>query len=717
MEAPKSNVPEVETFLNKVERDIFSCTKSKKVKDNLTHEERTTLKNWRKDELFNKDSENLLRLQDKGKRFIYVDKETDIIKTEEQINDSNFINIRNDRTSSHIDKVRQWVNKWHKKKQISDDWKEYILNENATPAKNTPLYKTHKENTPVRVITSGCNTAIENLSIFVDKICLPLAQTNVTLIKDTSHLLDIIDNLNLNSIPDTALLVSFDIINMYPSIDNRKGIAAVKAALNKRTNKSPSTECVIEALHICLENKNSVFAGKHLIQTNGTAMGTHNSCSYSDIALEAHDNSIIAAKNNLYFELMFFGRFRDDCLSLWNGNLQKLNDFFVYMNSLDPSLQFSMEIGGKTFKKDEFTILLNTSNSCLDDLQTAAKKEIMFLDLHLYKTNGKIETAIYSKPTDSHLFLHGLSCHRKSSIDGVAKGVALRLRRICSNEDKYKESSRTYKAYLVNRGHSVTTVLKSFEKIDNMCRNEARQKSVKNFSSDSLIFCSTYNPLGPNMKNIIDNHSKLLHETPGLEQVFPPNCFKWSTRRPSNLKELLTRADPYNIKHDTQEGLIFGYHKCNSVCDSCQNYVKEGNSFKCNSTGRTFKIKRNTTCETQNVIYVAFCKVCSFQGVGSTTKWKPRLRNYKSQIKNLVGKCHINKHFFGPCRGPLEEPASNMYFMLVDCLNNVNGLSAQAIDDILLQKEKWWIGNLITQHKGMNGKHDWNRKKRTDPEK
>ena len=113
-------------------------------------------------------------------------------------------------------------------------------------------------------------------------------------------------------------------------------------------------------------------------------------------------------------------------------------------------------------------------------------------------------------------------------------------------------------------------------------------------------------------------------------------------------------------------------------------------------TGRTFKIKRNTTCETQNVIYVAFCKVCSFQGVGSTTKWKPRLRNYKSQIKNLVGKCHINKHFFGPCRGPLEEPASNMYFMLVDCLNNVNGLllsglicpSHSTTDDEVFQKHE-----------------------------
>ena len=159
------------------------------------------------------------------------------------------------------------------------------------------------------------------------------------------------------------------------------------------------------------------------------------------------------------------------------------------------------------------------------------------------------------------------------------------------------------------------------------------------------------------------------------------------------------------------------YKKCNSVCDSCANYVREGDTVVSNATGRKFKIKRDTTCESNNVIYVVFCKVCKFQGVGSTTKWKPRLRNYKSQIKKSVGACRINRHFFGPCRGPIEEPSSSMYFMLVDCLNNVDGLSTEKIDELLLQREKWWIGNLVTQHRGLNGKHDWNRKERSEVEK
>ena len=108
-------------------------------------------------------------------------------------------------------------------------------------------------------------------------------------IKDTAHLLTIIDTLNENSISDDTKCVSFDIVNMFPSIDNERGIEAVKSLLNSRTINNPSTECIIEGLKLCLYNNNSVFANEHLLQTNGTATGAPNSCSYADIAVASLD--------------------------------------------------------------------------------------------------------------------------------------------------------------------------------------------------------------------------------------------------------------------------------------------------------------------------------------------------------------------------------------------------------------------------------------------
>ena len=44
-----------------------------------------------------------------------------------------------------------------------------------------------KENNPVRVITSGYNTAVEKLSIFVENVFLELASELTSRIKDTFH--------------------------------------------------------------------------------------------------------------------------------------------------------------------------------------------------------------------------------------------------------------------------------------------------------------------------------------------------------------------------------------------------------------------------------------------------------------------------------------------------------------------------------------------------
>ena len=60
---------------------------------------------------------------------------------------------------------------------------------------------------------------------------------------------------------------------MYPSIDNDRGIATVRNALETRAYKSPSTDCLIEGSEICLKCNNSRFGSQNLLQLNGTATG------------------------------------------------------------------------------------------------------------------------------------------------------------------------------------------------------------------------------------------------------------------------------------------------------------------------------------------------------------------------------------------------------------------------------------------------------------
>ena len=127
------------------------------------------------------------------------------------------------------------------------------VNLEAKPAKNSTLYKTYSDGTPVRLLTAGCDTAVENLAIFVEKHCTPMTQDIKTRIKDTQHLLCIIDDLNKTILPPNTKLVAFDIHNMYQSIDNKRGVE------------------VIRNLEICFTCNNSKFAKQNLLQSNGIA--------------------------------------------------------------------------------------------------------------------------------------------------------------------------------------------------------------------------------------------------------------------------------------------------------------------------------------------------------------------------------------------------------------------------------------------------------------
>ena len=103
-------------------------------------------------------------------------------------------------------------------------------------------------------------------------------------IKDTGHMLDIIDETNNSNLPTNSIIVSFDIVNMFTSIDNKCGLKSVHNILELRESKFPPTSCIIETLELCLSCNNSIFNNMNYLQIHGTAQGPHISCSYADLA-------------------------------------------------------------------------------------------------------------------------------------------------------------------------------------------------------------------------------------------------------------------------------------------------------------------------------------------------------------------------------------------------------------------------------------------------
>lgn len=118
---------------------------------------------------------------------------------------------------------------------------------------------------------------LENLSAFTEFYLQPLAQELPSFIKDTTDLLNKIEHLNTSGpFPTGTLLVSWDMVSMFPNTDNKLGLFAFRKALNARENIFPSTTCILEAIKICLKSNHSVFKENFFLQIHGTVMGPKN---------------------------------------------------------------------------------------------------------------------------------------------------------------------------------------------------------------------------------------------------------------------------------------------------------------------------------------------------------------------------------------------------------------------------------------------------------
>ena len=69
---------------------------------------------------------------------------------------------------------------------------------------------------------------------------------------DSNHLLDITDNMNSMFLPVNAILFSFDIVSMFPNVDNKPGLDAVKSVLLKKSTNTPPVECIFRRFRTLL---------------------------------------------------------------------------------------------------------------------------------------------------------------------------------------------------------------------------------------------------------------------------------------------------------------------------------------------------------------------------------------------------------------------------------------------------------------------------------
>ena len=140
-------------------------------------------------------------------------------------------------------------------------------------------------------------------------------------------------------------------------------------------------------------------------------------------------------------------------------------------------------------------------------------------------------------------------------------------------------------AYLANREHTPKEVIKNFEEVKQISRQEARTERIRNDQKKHRFF-TEFNPNSPNIANIIKKHEHMLRGHEKCNKLFPPGSFQVVNRRGKNLREVILRADPYSTKSFEVE---YEYSKCGR-CDSCKNFVVGSSSVRSTATGKVIII-------------------------------------------------------------------------------------------------------------------------------
>ena len=86
---------------------------------------------------------------------------------------------------------------------------------------------------------------------------------------------------------------------------------------------------------------------------------------------------------------------------------------------------------------------------------------------------------LYCKSTDTHQFLHFRSCHRYSYKKSIPYGQAIRMKRICSNEENISSRLEDLEHWFCSSDYKKEMVHSKIQKVHSMNREDLL-KNVKN---------------------------------------------------------------------------------------------------------------------------------------------------------------------------------------------------------------------------------------------
>ena len=602
---PPKGHPNLEVFLSKIEEELFKIIETPLNYSNLTKEE------WQAVRSLADDRSIVIKKADKGSSIVIWDRVDYLKEANKQLSDKNVykeVEFKEKMLTELVETSNTFFKNLKSRGCISEKDLKYFSYEFKKTSNLGKLYllpKIHKRlsDVPGRPVISNCGTPTERISEFLDLHLKPIMRDGNSYIRDSSHFLEKIKS--IRSIPDNAMLVTADVVGLYPSIPHSSGLNSLRKALEKRLNKQMPTNDLVKMAKFVLSNNYFEFSEKVFQQISGTAIGTKFAPPYACIYMEEVETEFLKTQR---LKPLTWLRFIDDIFFIWTHGEENLKNFMEDFNNFKPNLKF-------TFECD--------------------RNSINFLDLNVKLNNRELTKSVYIKPTDRHQYLHYKSSHPDHIKRSIVYSQTLRASRLCSFKEDFVDHSEKMKTWFSKRGYPDKIIENEMKKVN---FSESRRKTK---SATGVPFVVTYHPRLKTLGKIIHENLNLLYMNDVVKDTFTPGPMV-SFRTSRKLSSYLVRAKLYPLERTV------GSRKCSKKrCEVCEN-VQNSDTFQSSVTTETFKINHRLTCDDKCLVYLFTCKTCSKQYTGETTdQFRLRWNNYKSNDRKFKrGEPSMQEHLF-----------------------------------------------------------------------
>ena len=309
-----------------------------------------------------------------------------------------------------------------------------------------------------------------------------------------------------------------------------------------------------------------------------------------------------------------------------------------------------------------------------------SKESVPFLDINISLKDGFLTTDVFTKPTDSHAYLHHRSCHPRHCVENIPFSQFLRLRRLCSDTSLYDKRADTMTGHFVARGYCKKKVEEAKIRVRSIPRSDTLEYKAKT-PSTRPPFVVTHNPSNPPLRTwFAELQSSIIEPSKRMAKVLPVPPVV-GERNCKSLRNILMPSS-LPVPRDPSPGCF----KCDAKCIICKEHLAEGLTFRSQATGETFTLRDRVSCETSSLVYLLYCdRHCPHsQYVGRTKNTlKQRFYVHRTHINKNTG-THVTEHFNQP-----NHTLQNMKCLVIE------KVYSRDVGD-MEKRESFWMKKLKT---------------------